>query len=483
LYNVRAAGIPRFAAGKLYIVPPSGGPPRQIQATAKSATYGIWSPDSDRLLTVGSFEKGIEADEWWVAPLEGPAVQVRLDPLNDQGLGRPYTSSYVVYPTAWLPGNRIVFSAFSGDSRNSWTVTLSPKTWQIDGPAQRLTSGAGIEGATSVTFAGPDMLRLAFANIAENIDLWSAPLDHAGMPADQLVRLTDDAFPDAVPTLTADGRTLVFASARQGPWELWARDLTSKRETKLVSMAPDWLFKPVLSSDGSRLAFWRQDNDGRPAAAFVTDLAASSDGTLHTGNMRELPALAKEGAGWPWSWTPDGKALWYDTVRWPRLGPNHLYDVATGQAVAEFVHPQHDLTNLLVSPDSRWLLFTEVLSESVERLVVTPMKDGRPAGERDWIPLTGGDTSVYWPAWSVSGDAVYFTSDRDGFVCVWKQRVSGGMRLLGEPVAIHHAHSARLSIAGVGHNRRGLAAARDKVVFNMSEIAGNIWMAELQDRP
>jgi hypothetical protein len=35
----------------------------------------------------------------------------------------------------------------------------------------------------------------------------------------------------------------------------------------------------------------------------------------------------------------------------------------------------------------------------------------------------------------------------------------------------------------VGHNRRGLAAARDKVVFNMSEIAGNIWMAELQDRP
>lgn len=87
-----------------------------------------------------------------------------------------------------------------------------------------------------------------------------------------------------------------------------------------------------------------------------------------------------------------------------------------------------------------------------------------------------------WHAWSPAGDVVYFTSARDGYVCVWAQRVARDtMRLLGAPVAIHHAHSARLSIGSVGPNLRGLAAARDKVVFNMSEVAGNIWMAEVQD--
>ncbi|HEY2946580.1 MAG TPA: protein kinase, partial [Vicinamibacteria bacterium] len=470
IYGTRSAGIPHFGSGKLYILPVTGGPPRQIQATAKAIDHPIWSPDSRHLLMVASFEVGTEPSAWWITPLEGTATEVIREPLRQQGLRG-------AHPMAWLTGERIVFSAVSGDTRNSWVATLSPATWQIEGPPARLTSGAGTEGPTTVASATSDILTLAFASITENVDLWSVPVGRDGtQTASQPIRLTQDAFHDATPAMTADGKTLFYASRR----DVRARDLVSGRDTKVVSMSPDPLHKPVLSPDGSKLAFWRLENEGRPSAVFVTDLTTAPDGTLRVGSLRQLPALAKEGAGWPWSWSPDGRAIWYDTVRWPRLGPNHLYNVAAGRVEAEFVHPQHDLAFLLVSPDGRWLVFFEPLSDNTARLVATPIRDGKPAEEREWVPITGADSGVYWHAWSPRGDVIYFTSARDGFVCVWAQRVARDtMRLLGAPVAIHHAHSPRLSISAVGPNTRGLAAAGDKVVFNMSEMTGNIWMAEL----
>ena len=111
------------------------------------------------------------------------------------------------------------------------------------------------------------------------------------------------------------------------------------------------------------------------------------------------------------------------------------------------------------------------------------MTDGRPGGEREWIAIVPAGWDVNWPAWSPNGDVVYFTWARDGFECVWAQRVSREMKPIGAPVAIYHAHTARLFIAGIGPTRRGLAAAHDKVVFNMSETSANIWLADVPTRP
>lgn len=102
--GAKRSGILRFGGGKLYIVRPTGGSPQQIQPTAKAASIPIWSPDSQHLLMLGSFETGVEPSDWWVTPLRGPATQVSHDPLRRESLRG-------VYPTAWLTRNRIVFSA------------------------------------------------------------------------------------------------------------------------------------------------------------------------------------------------------------------------------------------------------------------------------------------------------------------------------------------------------------------------------------
>ena len=50
----------------------------------------------------------------------------------------------------------------------------------------------------------------------------------------------------------------------------------------------------------------------------------------------------------------------------------------------------------------------------------------------------------------------------------------------GAPFPVKHVHGRQRSIAGVDVSAFDLAVARDKLVFNMGEIRGNIWMAELK---
>jgi len=465
-----------FGAAKLYIVRASGGTPLQIQPDAKTATPAAWSPDSRHLLILADFETGIEASDWWVTPIEGTATQVRREPLLEQGLGQPF-------PVTWLPGNHIVFSARWGDSRNHWVTAVSGRDWQIRGRAQRLTSGAGIEGLGSLA-AAQGVLRLVFPNVLENVDLWSVPLAQDGLQASgPPVRLTQDAAGDMQPTLTAQGDVLIYSSARQRRFDLWVRDLVTGRETQLISMPPYHMMKPVLSADGSKLAFWQQEGEGQPSITFVTELRTGPDGSLRTAAPRALPSVAAEGSGWPWSWSASGDRLWYDPARWPRLAPNYLHDGVTGERVADFGHPEHDLAFLHLSPDGRWLAFMEPVDDNAARLVVTPVRNGQPAALHEWISIAEGDHSLGWHAWSPAGDVLYYLSNQDGFVCVWAQRLRPStMRPAGPPVALYHAHSARLSIRSIGNNVRGLAAARGRVVFNMSEMVGSVWMTDLGTR-
>jgi serine/threonine protein kinase/Tol biopolymer transport system component len=467
-----SAGRQLLALGRLFIVPATGGEARQLQPTFISATAAVWSPDSTHLLILASFEIDKEWD-WWVIPLEGTATKVDRDPLVKHGLRD-------ARPVGWPVDNRIVFAALSGDSRNHWTVTLSDRDWQITGPPEALTSGAGLEGLGSVSTAG-GTTRLAFSAVVSNYNLWAVPLSQDGMQSGTPpIKLTQDATWNGQPTITADGRTLIYASNRRGQFELWIRDFITGRDVPLVSPPSPAipLTRPVISMDGSKLAFARGGGGGITAATFVVDLNRAPDGTVRAGPLRELPGAAKEGSGWPWGWAPDGTQLWYDPARWPLLEPNHLYDVVRGERIAELGHPPHDIFQVTFSPDRRWLAFWEPLDDgsSSARLLVTRVDTaGRPAPSGDWVEIARGDGS----AWSPMGDVLYYESDRDGSWCVWAQRLQREtMRAVGPPVAIHHAHSARLSIGNIGPTNRGLAASRDRVVFNMGEMTGNIWMTE-----
>jgi len=84
------------------------------------------------------------------------------------------------------------------------------------------------------------------------------------------------------------------------------------------------------------------------------------------------------------------------------------------------------------------------------------------------------------PAWSPDGNMLYFFSERDGFRCIWAQHLEPDTkRPAGSTIPVKHFHNPRQSVKRLDRwDLTGLSAVREKLVFAMSELTGNIWMEE-----
>ena len=82
-----------------------------------------------------------------------------------------------------------------------------------------------------------------------------------------------------------------------------------------------------------------------------------------------------------------------------------------------------------------------------------------------------------------NGALIYYVSDRDGFNCIWAQRLEPyTKRPVGEPLAIYHSHDPRRSIFNVDLGVQEISVARDEIVFNMATVTGNVWMMDPVER-
>jgi eukaryotic-like serine/threonine-protein kinase len=94
----------------------------------------------------------------------------------------------------------------------------------------------------------------------------------------------------------------------------------------------------------------------------------------------------------------------------------------------------------------------------------------------DWIPVTDGENLDDKPRWSPDGNLLYFTSERDGFRCIWAQRLDAvSKRPVSAPFGVYHFHTSRRSLMNVGLGPLEISVARNALVFNLGEITGNIW--------
>lgn len=127
------------------------------------------------------------------------------------------------------------------------------------------------------------------------------------------------------------------------------------------------------------------------------------------------------------------------------------------------------------SPDDRAVAVEAVLGDD-SRLFIVPVENGvaGPAGR--WIPI---DHRGHWddkPRWSPDGNLLYFLSDRDDYFCLWAQRVMAQTKQpVGAPFPVYHFHNARLSTANLFLNIAEIGVAKDKIIFGLGELTGNIW--------
>lgn len=129
-----------------------------------------------------------------------------------------------------------------------------------------------------------------------------------------------------------------------------------------------------------------------------------------------------------------------------------------------------------VSPDGRWIALIVRTPPDDHRVSAAPLRGSAAAERAAWVSITDPGEWVDKPRWSADGNTIYYVSDRDGFVCIWSRRFDRAAgKVVGEPRAVAHFHSARNSLGMVFG--LDLAAARNRLVFNLGAVSGNIWLA------
>ena len=411
----------------------------------------VWSPDGHRLLVTAGRTKSDEP-EWWVVTPDGQ------EPLRVSGMTvvTPGDAKFPVRPWTWIEGNRIVYStALGGDSWDLWEVALAPDTWVASTEPRRLTTGADLQAHASIVGA-----RLVFSSLTQTINVWSLPLDaKEGRVVGPARRVTATSALQWWPSVSEDGRRLLFRGDKGG---LWIRELDTDREVLLVSS--QYPVRGFITADGSRVVFMVFDKKGEI-------LAVPS-----TGGVPE-PFCVDCGDSFLEGWSRDKTRVLYEAGN-----PSEVFvlDVRSGEKRRVLHRPPNHLWNARFSPDDRWISVTlEVQGRS--GVWIAPFRDGSLPEAHEWVGVTSGEHWDDKSNWSPDGTLMFFTSLRDGFHCLWAQRLRPDTKEpTGPPFSVKHFHDARLSMTTTGMIALEVAIARDQIFLNLGELTGNIWTTSLR---
>jgi len=477
------------SGAELFIIPSTGGTLQKLAAADVGAANPVWSPDGKWIL----FARGAYRIEDWAivsSDLGEPITRDEFISASRGDLTRPVTILELdglkkagfaeLTPSQWLPGDRLLFSARSGDTSHVFEIGLSPpamgsRQWRLESSPQRLTFGTGFDEGASLATSGSasGARRMVFASVVRKENLWSLALDaDHPRPQTKLQQLTQESGFHIFPSISSDGTRVALISHIAYNDELWRVDLKAGKRS-LLSTTVSVKFKSQITADGSQV-FYGERASITDERVYVVSIAGGAP-----------RRLCEKCSAWVWDWSPDRR--WLLTYRQGKTTvATTVHDLETGKSSLFLERPPTDLYEFRWSPDGRWVTFVANYPQggNNQRVVyVAPFTGNVGPGENSWIPITDGSTFEDKLSWSPNGNWIYALSNRDGFRCIWAYRLDPQSRKpAGAPMAVFHFHGARLSANNANGISQELSVARDKIVLNLGEITGNIWMTELQEK-
>jgi dipeptidyl aminopeptidase/acylaminoacyl peptidase len=401
--------------------------------------------------------------EWWILPVDG-SISRRFEGFASRNVEDTSVSGV---PNAWID-NFVYFCAGSGGSRNLWRIALDPNRLRLDAPAERLTFGTATESTPSAALLPTGGVRVVFASESSNYDIWSLPVDaNRGRVLGDLQRITDDPSADVRPTVSADGRKMVFRSDRTGTGEIWIRDLVTGKET-MLSSGPGYKHHSALSPDGSTVVY---------------AVAADPRSCYSVPSTGGRPEKIGDGCYVIEDFTPDGKGVTFGS---PAEDPKHLFaiflvDLASKKRTAVLSHPKWDLWGQKFAPDGRWIAFHATEASQMRGVYIAPFRADGNAPPETWIAVS--EPQGEQERWSPDGNLLYYLSKRDGFQCLWARRLdSQTKRPVASEFPVYHSHSVRRSLGNVPTDIVTPAVIQGKIFLTQNEITSNLWIAELPAR-
>jgi Tol biopolymer transport system component/serine/threonine protein kinase len=199
--------------------------------------------------------------------------------------------------------------------------------------------------------------------------------------------------PQVTPTPLGNSWIVVFASARDGNYELYAMLPDGTRQTRITNMGSSEN-EPAISPDGTRLAFV-SNRDG-VQQIYLMSLDGSSASRISNNDFNDTSP----------AWSPDGSKLTFVSTR---DGNQEIYVMNTdGSQQTRVTDTQENEDNPEWSQDSTRLIFDRTTTSGDSRFIVVRQANGD--GE---TLLNQNGKMNFDPSYSPNGQRVAFVSNMD----------------------------------------------------------------------
>jgi Tol biopolymer transport system component/DNA-binding winged helix-turn-helix (wHTH) protein len=478
---------PLGSINKFYLAHRDGSAPKQVLAEFLEhhklwPTAAVWHPDGKRI-TVWAEDAAPSPSfrivvSIWTVPISGEPIKMEFAPaikdeLAEVANGNLGGENLGDFSFAWSPsGKALYFQCGYKEAVNIWKLAIEPETLRVTA-IERLTTGSGPDVGLAVSRDGR---RLAFTAKSQQIRNWLFSFDATNG------RLTDKGQPISAagritlgPNLSRDGNHVAFSASRAGTWDLWEKSLVDGREAPIIAdeyvrIGPHW------SPDGMQLAYTRQKSgEATPAQMMIWSSQTHREEPLST--WSDIQRFAAD-------WSSDG--AWLLTLQIATGAKSEVWLVPVAAAPhAETAarkiisDPKYGIYQPHFSPNARWIVFVAgANSPTVAELTLYVV----PAAGGAWTRITDGK---YWddkPCWSPDGKTIYFLSRRGGVFNVWGIHFDPvGGKPVGEPFRVSAFEELGLMIPKFIPPVE-LSINENKLVLNMAEVSGGIWVLDNVDR-
>ena len=307
-----------------------------------------WLTDRSGLIAVAHEKLGRGSQIWHISYPAGDVQRITHD-LNGYGNNQELSASL----------------SLTADSKNLVVVQhdSTSKIWVTatgeDESRARAISTGKLDGDAGVWWASNGEIICGVVT-GDDPDIWLMKPDGT-----ERSQLTTDSFYEAWPRMSPDGRYIVFASLRDGYFNLWRTEADGNNQKQLTYGT--WTtIEPSFSPDGQSLAF----TSNRWTGSLMVGKIAIDGG--------EPVQLTTYPSFWP-AFSPDGKLI------------------AVGLA------------------DQK---------ENSVRLAIIPATGGQPSKLFDFPSATMTEAGLVW---TVDGQALTYVNTKNGVSNIWSQRVDGGL--------------------------------------------------------